>query len=251
MGALDKKVAIVTGSSSGIGAGIAAALAGEGASVLVNSVRSVEAGEVLASQLPGAAYFRADVSVEAEAQALVAAAIERWGRLDIVANNAGTTTRIPHRDLASVTEQVWMDIFRTNVLGNWFVTKAAEPHLRASGNGVVINVSSAAGVVVGGSSVPYAVSKAGINHMTRLLAVALGPEIRVNAVAPGLVHTPWTEEWGVDFDAFGQQNPLGRLATPEDVGTAVLGLIAAEAVTGAVLVVDGGRHLGATPMLRQ
>ena len=244
MGSLDGKVAIVTGSSSGIGAAAARLLAAEGAGVVVNSVSSVEAGEAVAKELPDAIYVRADVSDEAQAKALVAAATERWGRLDVLVNNAGTTQVIPHEDLDAVTDEVWRRILDVNVLGTWYVTRAAVPALRAAGRGAtVVNVTSLAGVRPLGSSLPYAVSKAALNHMTRLLANVLGPEIRVNAVAPGLVDTPWTADWDEVRARVREGTPLGRSGTPEDIAETILLAVRSGYMTGEVLVADGGLGL--------
>ena len=242
MAGLAGKVAIVTGSSSGIGAAIARSLVADGATVVVNSSSSVAAGESLASEL-GATYVRADVSDEGEATALVQAAVDAHGRLDILVNNAGTTEVIPHDDLDAVTDEVWHRILDVNVLGTWRVTRAAVPHLRASGAGSVVNITSIAGVRPRGSSIPYAVSKAALNHMTVLLANVLGPEIRVNAVAPGLIDTPWTETWDDARAAVRATTPLRRSGAPEDVADATLGLIRSTYSTGVVVLVDGGMHL--------
>ena len=242
MGALEGKVAVVTGSSSGIGAAIARTFAAEGAVVVVNSARSVEAGEALAAEV-GGTYVQADVSDEAQAQALVQAAVDAHGGLDILVNNAGTTEVIPHHDLDAVTDEVWHRILDVNVLGTWRVTRAAVPHLRASGAGSVVNITSIAGVRPRGSSIPYAVSKAALNHMTVLLANVLGPEIRVNAVAPGLIDTPWTETWDDARAAVRATTPLRRSGAPEDVADATLGLIRSTYSTGVVVLVDGGMHL--------
>ena len=236
-------VAIVTGSSSGIGAAIARALAANGMTVVVNSRSSVKAGEALAAELPGAAYLQADVADEAAAEGLVAATVERFGRLDLLVNNAGTTKVIPHHDLAAATVEVWRDIFETNVFGAWTMTRAAVPHLRASGAGHVLNMTSLAGVRPIGSSIPYAASKAALNHMTRLLAAVLGPQVRVNAVAPGLVDTPWTQDWDEIRAMVHETAPLKRSATPEDIAEMVLGLQRSTYVTGQVVIVDGGLHL--------
>lgn len=242
MGALDGKVAIVTGSSSGIGEAIARSLSDEGATVVVNSSRSVDAGEALAGEL-GAIYVQADVSDEAQAVHLVEATVEAHGRLDILVNNAGTTEVIPHHHLDAVTDEVWRKILDVNVLGTWKVTRAAVPHLRARGSGSVVNITSIAGVRPRGSSIPYAVSKAALNHMTVLLANTLGPEIRVNAVAPGLIDTPWTETWDEIRAAVRTTTPLKRSGLPEDVAVATLGLLRSTYTTGEVLLVDGGMHL--------
>lgn len=241
-----KRVALVTGSSAGIGEAVARRLAAEGISVVVNSARSTEAGEKVAASLPDALYVQADVSDPEQSRRLVAAAVEHYGRLDILVNNAGVTRAIPHGDLAAATPEVWQEIFGLNVFGTWQTTVAAMPALRESGEGVVVNVSSVAGSRPTGSSIPYAVSKAALEHMTRLLATAVGPEVRVNAVAPGLVETGWTQ--GSDFFAAIAQKvaevaPLRRVGQPEDVAEAVLSMIRATYTTGNILMVDGGGTL--------
>jgi ketoreductase RED2 len=241
--ALDGKVALVTGSSSGIGEAVARSLAAEGARVVVNSTRSVEAGERVAGELPDATYVQADVADEAAARRLVDATVERYGRLDVLVNNAGTTAVIPHHDLESATPDVWRRIFDVNVIGTWQLTVAALPHLRATGAGSVVNVTSLAGVRQTGSSIPYAASKAALNHMTRLLANVVGPEVRVNAVAPGLVDTPWTADWDTVREVVRSSAPLRRTATPEDIAQMVLALVVSAYTTGAVVVVDGGLGL--------
>jgi ketoreductase RED2 len=240
---LTGRVALVTGSSSGIGAAVATAFADLGARVVVNSVSSTAEGEQLADKLPDALYVQADVSDPADAKRLVGATVERYGRLDIVVNNAGTTTVIPHHDLDAATSEIWDRILRVNVVGPWNVIQAAAPHLRASGDGVILNITSLAGVRPVGSSIPYAVSKAALNHMTVLLANALGPEIRVHAVAPGLIDTPWTADWDTVRDAVREAAPLRRSGQPEDVADACVALIGARYSTGQVLVVDGGMGL--------
>ena len=237
------RTVLVTGSSSGIGAATARLFAASGATVVVNSSASVEAGNALAAELPDASYVRADVSDERQANHLVEEVIARHGRLDVLVNNAGTTQVIPHGDLGAATPDVWRRIFDVNVLGTWQVTVAASSHLRSSGEGQVINVSSVAGERPTGSSIPYACSKAAVNHMTRLLANVLGPDIRVNAVAPGLVDTPWTADWEMVRAFVNAQAPLQRTASPEDVAEVILGLARAAYVTGEVVVVDGGLHL--------
>jgi ketoreductase RED2 len=241
--AFKDRVVLVTGSSSGIGAATARRFAGAGATVVVNSARSVNDGEALASELPGALYRQADVSDAGQANALVASVIEECGRLDALINNAGTTEVIPHNDLEAATPEVWRRIFDVNVIGTWQVTVAAVPHLQASPDGQVVNVSSLAGERPTGSSIPYACSKAAVSHMTRLLANTLGPAVRVNAVAPGLVDTPWTEEWDVVRSFVRAQAPLQRSGTPEDVAEVIFGLARSRYVTGEVVLVDGGLNL--------
>ncbi|MEV0175653.1 SDR family oxidoreductase [Streptomyces sp. NPDC050803] len=246
----DAPVALVTGSTSGIGAAVARRLAAEGMRVAVNSVRSKEAGEELAASLPDAVYVAGDISVAEEAEGLVAAVVERYGRLDVLVNSAGVTRVVPHQDLAGASAEVWREILDVNVVGTWQMCVAAMPHLRAAGGGgrgggCVVNVSSVAGVRPAGSSIPYAVSKAAINHMTRLLAAVSGPKVRVNAVAPGLTETEWTAAGGFEGARqwMREQSPLRRVGAPEDVAEAVVGLVRARWVTGEVLLVDGGTHL--------
>nr|WP_026248881.1 SDR family oxidoreductase [Streptomyces sp. LaPpAH-108] len=239
-------MALVTGSSSGIGQTIAQELATEGYRVVVNSARSVKEGEKTAAELPDALYVRADVSDEEESRRLVDTAVTHYGRLDVLVNNAGRTRAIPHADLTSATPGVWREILGLNVIGTWQTTVAAMPHLAASGSGCVINVSSIAGSRPAGSSIPYAVSKAAIEHMTRLLANTVGPHVRVNAVAPGLIETPWTrnsEFFAPIAEHVRTTTPLRRTGRPEDVAAAVTGLIHATYATGQVLLVDGGAHL--------
>jgi ketoreductase RED2 len=240
---LTGRVALVTGSSSGIGAAIAGSFAGLGAHVVVNSVSSVAEGQQLAARLPGATYIQADVADPVQARHLVDATVEQHGRLDIVVNNAGTTTVIPHHDLDAATTEIWEHILAVNVLGTWNVIQAAVPHLRATADGVILNITSVAGVRPVGSSIPYAVSKAALNHLTVLLANALGPEIRVHAVAPGLIDTPWTSDWDAVRDTVRQTAPLRRSGTPDDVADACVGLVGTRYATGQVLVVDGGLAL--------
>jgi len=235
------KVVLVTGSSSGIGEATARAFAADGATVVVNSRASVTEGERGAAAL-GATYVQADVSDEAQARALVAATLERHGRLDVLVNNAGTTSVIPHHDLDAATLEVWRRIFDVNVFGTWAVTVAAMEALRDA-RGAVVNVSSIAGLRATGSSIPYAASKAALNHLTVLLAKVVGPEVRVNAVAPGLVDTPWTKDWDEIRALVGALAPLRRSGQPEDVAQVVLALAAAPYVTGQVVAVDGGLTL--------
>ena len=240
---LDGKVALVTGSSSGIGEAVARALADGGATVVINSATSVEAGEKVAGSLPRAAYIQADIGDAAACTALVEATLERFGRLDVLVNNAGTTKVIAHEDLDAATDEIWHRIFDVNVLGAWHLIRAAAPALRDSGNGVVVNISSVAGLRPTGSSIPYAVSKAALNHLTVLLARVLGPQIRVNAVAPGLVDTPWTAWWGPIKDQVAAETPLKRYAFPSDIAEIVMGLVQSGFVTGQVVTVDGGHSL--------
>jgi ketoreductase RED2 len=243
MDRLDGKVAIVTGSSSGIGEATARRLAELGARVVVNSSSSVEAGAAVADSLPTESlYVQADISDQAQGHDLIARTVDRFGGIDILVNNAGWTTRIPHTDLEALTDEIFRKTFDVNVFGTWWLTKAAMPHLRESTDGNVVTITSIAGLRPIGSSIAYAMSKAALNHMTPLLAKACGP-VRVNAVAPGLVATPWTSQWEDQHAAVAATTPLHRSATPEDCAEAVIGLIRSSYVTGHVVVVDGGTSL--------
>jgi ketoreductase RED2 len=234
------RVVLVTGSSSGIGEQVARRFSALGATVAVNSSSSVDAGRQVSDELPAeSSYVQADISDPVQCQALVDAVIERHGRLDVLVNNAGWTQRVDHRDLEAVTDEIFRRTFEVNVFGTWYLTKAAMPHLRQSDDGNVVTVSSIAGLRPVGSSIPYAMSKAALNHMTALLAKSHGP-VRVNAIAPGLVATPWTEEWHDLHDSIAKVNPVPRVALPDDCAEAVLALVRNRYVSGEVMVVDGG-----------
>ena len=240
---LDGQVAIVTGSSSGIGEETARQLAAAGAHVVVNSSSSVEAGEAVAASLPTESiYVQADITDETQDVALVAATIERFGRLDILVNNAGWTTRVDHSDLQALTDDILLRTFEVNVYGTWWITRAAMPHLMESPVGNVVTVTSIAGLRPIGSSIAYGMAKAGLNMLTVDLAKHCAP-VRVNAVAPGLVATPWTEEWSDLHAAVGAMVPARRSATPDDCARAVMACVTNPYLTGEVLKVDGGTTL--------
>jgi ketoreductase RED2 len=240
MGELSGKVAIVTGSSSGIGEACAQRLSALGATVVVNSSSSVEAGQAVAAALPGEAlYVQADISDQAQGHHLLDATIERFGQIDLLVNNAGWTTVVPHHDLDALTDEIFTKTFDVNVFGTWWLTKAAIPHLRKSDDGHVVTITSMAGVRPVGSSMAYSMTKAALNQMTRLLAKSYGP-LRFNAVAPGLVETPWTADWGAQHAAVAAMAPLKRSATADDCAEAMLALVRNKYVTGEIFVVDGG-----------
>jgi ketoreductase RED2 len=238
-GRLAGKVVLVTGSSSGIGEATARRAAADGAAVVVNSRSNPEAGERIAAELDNAIHVRADIADEADVARLVATTLEAFGRLDVLVNNAGTTEVIAHHDLERADLSVWRRIFDVNVFGTWSVSVAAMGALRES-HGAIVNVSSIAGLRPTGSSIPYAASKAAVNHMTLLLAKVVGPEVRVNAVAPGLVDTPWTQDWDQIRAFVSAVSPLRRSGQPDEVADLVLALATAPWVTGQVVAVDGG-----------
>ncbi len=238
-------VALVTGSASGIGMAIARRLAADGMTVVIHSKTSREAGTQLAEEL-GGCYEQADLASEEECHAVAERVLARFGRLDVLVNNAGVSWPIAHDDLDAVTASVWRELLDVNLIAPWVLTAAARPGLASSakpGGGAVVNISSHAGVRPKGSSIPYAASKAALNHTTRLLAVALGPAVRVNAVAPGLVDTPLTAGWTDAQQLWSERSPMRRAAQPSDVADLVSALVANEYITGEVILLDGGLNL--------
>ena len=241
--ALTGRVALVTGSSRGIGEAVARTFAAAGASLIVNS-RGAGTGEALAAELGDARFVQADVAEQSGAEQLVETASREWGRLDYVINCAGVTRLVPLADLDAVTEADWQAALGVNVLGIWHVCRAAAPLLRSSGGGAIVNVTSAAGIRPSGSSIPYAVSKAAANHLTRLLAKTLAPEIRVSAVAPGFIDTPLTASMPGEFrEGYIKTAPLGHTGRPQDIAEACLFLARSSYATGDVVLIDGGLAL--------
>ncbi len=243
---LSDQVAIVTGAGTGMGRAIAELFAAEGAKVLVNYRASKDEAEqvVAAIQAAGgdAMAFQADVSVDAEARALVAAAEKAWGALHVLVNNAGWSQVTPHERLEDLTDEIWDRTMNTNVRGVFYAARAAVPLLRASGGGSIVNNASASAWHAAGSSIVYSASKAAVVNMTKSLARALAPDIRVNALAPGLVHTRFAGWPAAAFEQGRKSTPLGRIATTEEIAKAALFLAAdATAMTGETILVDGGR----------
>lgn len=242
---MSDRVALVTGSTSGIGRAVVERFVADGMKVVINSVSSVDAGQAMVANLgeDRTHYVQGDIAVTSDVQRLVEETIARFGRLDVLVNNAGTTVRIPHEDLATATPEIFRRLYDVNVVGTWQMSTAAMPHLKATGAGCIVNVGSLAGVRPTGSSIPYAASKAALHHLTVLLANVVAPEVRVNAVAPGLVDTPWTAEWGDLHEAIKMVAPMRRSALPEDVSDVVATLADATYVTGQIWVIDGGLSL--------
>jgi ketoreductase RED2 len=233
------KVVLVTGSTSGIGEATGRLFATRGDRVIFNSRSSAAAGEALAKEYEGASYVQGDIAVPADVDRMVKEIADKYGRLDVLVNNAGTTKVIPHHDFAAATVDVFREIFETNVFGTWRMSVAAMDLLKSS-HGNIVNVSSVAGIRPSGSSIPYAASKAALNHLTTLMAKVSGPEVRVNAVAPGLIDTPWTADWDALRKYVSEVTPARRSGTPEDIAGAIYTLANSPYVTGQVFVVDGG-----------
>lgn len=239
-------VALVTGSTSGIGAAIARRLADDGYAVILHSRSSAATGQQMAAELPLAAYLQADLALDAGRVSLIEQAVALWGRLDVLVNNAGISRVIAHNDLSSATPAVWRELHEVNVIAPFHLIALAEPALRqaaASGRASVVNISSHAGVRPKGASIPYAATKAALNHVTKLLAVSLAPQIRVNAIAPGLVDTPLTADWTAAQELWRNRAPMRRAAQPEDIAQLVAMLVQSDYLTGEVLLADGGLNL--------
>jgi 3-oxoacyl-[acyl-carrier protein] reductase len=242
--------AIVTGAGTGVGQATAVALARRGCSVLVNYSRSKEGAEKTAAEVEAqgvrAIPHRCDVSDDAGCRAMVETAVGEFGRLDVLVNNAGTTSFIPHAELERVTDEEWDRILGVNLKGPFQLSRAAATALAEGEGGEIVNVSSVAGIVGQGSSIPYCASKAALNNLTVTLARVLAPQIRVNAVAPGFIAGDWLEGGlGPAYEpvkkAMEEKAPLGRVCSAEDVSDAILSLITgSDLVTAHVMPVEGG-----------
>jgi 3-oxoacyl-[acyl-carrier protein] reductase len=239
--------ALVTGGGTGLGRVISLALAREGAHVAVNYTRSEKEADETADEIRKhgveALTIRADVSQPADAQGMVERVTREFGRLDVLINNAGRTVFVPFPDLEAVSVEDWDAIMAVNVRGPWLCSKAAAPIMKRQGNGRIVMTTSVSGLRAGGSSLPYTVSKAAETQLVRGLAMALAPEITVNAIAPGLIDTRWGRAWGDKaFEDAIKAAPLKRLPTLEDCAAAVVMLVKNDSMTGQSIVVDAGRH---------
>lgn len=239
------KVALVVGGTSGIGAAVARVLAKRGQRVVVAGSRSPGDAASLLSGIDGASFMQADMSNPRAPAELVAGIREKFGQLDTVVYSAGATAKIPHADIEAATDAVWERILNLNVMAPWRLVREVAPMLRASGNSTMTFVGALAGVDVGGSSIPYAVSKAALHHMVKLLGGVLGPEVRINAVAPGLIETPWTssDHWGPLHEHVRKIAPLKRVGHPEEIAALIVALMDASYMTGQTVVSDGGLSL--------
>lgn len=253
---LKGKTAIVTGSATGIGAAVAIGLAKRGANVVVNYTKSKAEAEATAEAVKQAgadvSLVQADVASDEDCRKLARAAHDAWGRIDILINNAGTTKFVTnHADLDSLSAEDFARIYSVNVIGPFQMIRACIEGLRANKDGSVVNVSSIAGVAGIGSSVAYAASKGALNTMTYSLARALAPDVRINAVCPGYVDTPWfVKQFGPEMaeriaEAEGKRSLLQRAADGEEIAKTVLFFAGPESrnITGETLLSDGGMHL--------
>jgi len=251
---LKDAVCIVTGSAAGIGAACAQRLASKSARVAINYTKSEKEAREVAAACESAGgqtiLVQADVSSDAACRRLAQTVLDKWGRIDGLVNNAGTTKFAPHDNLDALEAADFQRIFGVNVIGPFQMIRAVAPAMRRQGAGAIVNVSSIAGITGMGSSVAYAASKGALNTMTLSLARALGPAIRVNAVCPGFVETRWlTTGLGPEYEAkkrnYEAITPLKAVVMPEDVADAVVWLLeGASKVTGELITVDSGVHLG-------
>jgi len=252
MGQMEGKVAIVTGAAVGIGRAIAIAFGKENAKIVVNYSKSRAEAEITAEEVRKAGgeplLYQADVASDEQVRAMVAETLARFGRIDVLVNNAGITVHAPFKDLDAMTDDVWDRLFAVNVKGAFFCSRAVAEPMRKQGHGRIINFGSIAGIRPQGSSLAYSTVKAALIHMTECLAKTLGPEVLVNVIAPGFIeNTRWNEgREGVEATRQGaiQAAALKRAGTPEDVADVALFLATrGDFVTGATIIVDGGRAL--------
>ena len=250
----ERKVCVVTGSSSGIGAATARLYAERGWNVVINYSREAAPAEAVAAECRArgaeALVCQANVAEDADCRALAAAVQARWGRCDVLVNNAGTTKFVHARNLDGLDAEDFQRIYAVNVVGAFQMVRALEPMLKQSPSGAVVNMSSIASVTGMGSSVAYAASKGALNTLTMALARALGPAIRVNAIGPGLVETPWlqngmgAERYAASVAGYKARAALAEIIQPEDVARAAWYLgVDATKTTGEFLAVDAGAKL--------
>ncbi|MEM8778400.1 MAG: SDR family oxidoreductase [Cyanobacteria bacterium P01_G01_bin.49] len=242
-----KRVALITGSTSGIGLAIAKQLAVDGFTIAFHSKSSGETGRALAQSHTGSSYTQADLAEQNQVGHLVADVLSHHGRLDVLVNNAGISAVIPHTALKEASPEIWRNIYEVNVIAPWTLIAEAETALRESScqeyTSCIINITSHAGIRPKGASIPYAVSKASLNHITKLLAVSLAPSIRVNAIAPGLVDTPMSKNWTEARKLWQERSPMRREAEPEEIAQLASMLVANHYLTGEIVIADGGLNL--------
>lgn len=214
---------------------------------MFHSRSSVAEGKSLAYATQNAAYIQADLSDQVQAKGLVLDVSSRYGRLDVLVNNAGINAMIPHGSLKEASPEIWRNLYEVNVIAPWTLITEAEQALRDASTqecpSSIINISSHAGVRPKGASIPYAASKSALNHMTQLLALTLSPDIRVNAIAPGLVDTPMTESWVEAHKLWKEKSPMKRGAKPSEIAHTASMLVSSSYLTGEIILSDGGLNL--------
>jgi len=244
---LKDKVAIVTGGGTGIGRAVSRKLAEAGASVAVVYSRSEseahETVRLIEAEGGRALALQCNVAEDREVVRMVRAVADAFGAVDYLVNNAAITRQLPFADLDAVEDRMWDDLMAVNVKGAFYAARAAAPLMRSRHDAAIVNVGSIAGTTGYGSSLPYAVSKAAMHGLTRSLARALAPTIRVNAIAPGMVETRWWAGYEEKMHMLAGQVALNRVASPEDIAEVVLTLLTAKAMTGQVILADNGQTL--------
>ncbi|QRG65189.1 SDR family NAD(P)-dependent oxidoreductase [Brevibacillus choshinensis] len=242
---LTNQVALVTGGGTGIGRATSIELARRGACVAVNYSRSeVDAEEtvhLITKEGGSAICVKADVSDDREVRQMVRTIVERFGTVDLLVNNASITRHIPMGDLEEQTEEVWDELYDVNVKGMFFCARAVAPLMKNKKRGAIVNVGSIAGLTGAGSSLPYAVSKAAVHGLTKSLAHALAPEIRVSSIAPGAVATRWWAGQEERMQQLAGHLLLQRIATPEDIAKLICAVLEQEAMTGQIITADCGQ----------
>lgn len=253
-----RKVAIITGSATGVGAAAAIMLAQRGCNVVINYTRSKAEAEQTArtceSHGAETIVFQGDVAEDAACQGMAKAAIDKWGRIDYLINNAAKTKFNPYENLDGLTADDFTSIYKVNVAGAYQMVRAVAPHMKKAGRGAIVNNSSIGGITGIASSMAYAASKAALNMLTQSLSLVLGPEIRINAVAPGAIQTRWLqggmspEQYQVFLKMAADMVPLKCVPTAEQIAEALVWFLeGASVVTGEVLMVDAGLHSGRLP----
>lgn len=244
---INNKVVLVTGGGTGIGRATSLMLAKLGAAVIVNYSRSQSDAEETVRWINNeggrAVAMQADVSQNKEVRTMVETIVQQFGIVDLLVNNAGITKHIPMDNLEAATGEIWNELFDVNVKGMFYCARAVAPYMKKNKQGAIVNLGSIAGQTGLGSSLPYAVTKAAVHGLTKSLARALAPDIRVNCVVPGAVATRWWAGREEQMNRLAPNLLLKRISTPEDIATIICAALEQEAMTGQIITVDSGQTL--------
>lgn len=244
---LMNKVVIITGAGTGVGRAAAIKLAAEGAKVVINYNQSEKEAHKVVNEIKQnggiAIAYKANVANEKEVKELVSQTVQTFGSIDGLVNNASITAQIAMDDLDAVTDDIWDSLFSVNAKGMFYCIKAVVPYMKKQHFGAIVNMGSVAGMTGIGSSIPYAATKSAIHTMTKSLAIALAPSIRVNSISPGAVETRW---WAGNEEKMYQlagKLPLQRISTPDDIAEAIVFQLTQKSITGQVFTIDNGQTL--------
>ncbi|MCM2980089.1 SDR family NAD(P)-dependent oxidoreductase [Niallia circulans] len=244
---LMNKVVIITGAGTGVGRAAAIKLAAEGAKVVINYNQSEKEAHKVVNEIKQnggiAIAYKANVANEKEVKELVSQTVQTFGSIDGLVNNASITAQIAMDDLDAVTDDIWDSLFSVNAKGMFYCIKAVVPYMKKQHFGAIVNMGSVAGMTGIGSSIPYAATKSAIHTMTKSLAFALAPSIRVNSISPGAVETRW---WAGNEEKMYQlagKLPLQRISTPDDIAEAIVFQLTQKSITGQVFTIDNGQTL--------